>query len=87
MSTNSSTPSPAQASAEPILLSAASVARLLDTTPLVVRRLARSGRFPPPIKTHRKLARWHRTTVLNWIEKSATSATSAKAHRRRDPAR
>jgi predicted DNA-binding transcriptional regulator AlpA len=56
---------------DPVLLSADGVAQILDTTPLVVKRLARDGKFPSPIRLNRKVARWHRQTVLDWADKQA----------------
>jgi predicted DNA-binding transcriptional regulator AlpA len=62
---------------EPQMLSAAAVAQLLDTTPLVVRRLAANGRFPQPVRLNRKCARWPRQVVEAWITNVASPRPAA----------
>jgi predicted DNA-binding transcriptional regulator AlpA len=62
---------------EPQMLSADAVARLLDTTPLVVRRLAANGRFPQPVRLNRKCARWPRQVVEAWIANVASTPRPA----------
>lgn len=48
---------------QPVLLTTAEVARLLRVSVSTVRRLALTGRMPPPVRVGRGV-RWRRAAVL-----------------------
>ncbi len=72
------TAAPAAERHEPQMLSDRSVAQILETTPLVVRRLARDGKFPKPVRLNHKLSRWPRRVVMDWLARQSAPT----AHRR-----
>jgi excisionase family DNA binding protein len=49
-----------------VTFSARSVARMLGVTPRTVRRLARDGRFPRPLRVGRQF-RWPQDRIEAWL--------------------
>jgi excisionase family DNA binding protein len=57
----------------PELLTAKQVGELLSVSTRTVWRMLERGELPPPIRTNRKLVRWHQTSVLRHIDELAES--------------
>ena len=54
------------------LLTPKEVADLCHVHPATVRRWARAGRFPPPLRLSPSTLRWHRESVEAWLEERAS---------------
>ena len=55
------------------LLTPCQVADLCRVHPATLRRWARTGRFPPPLRLSPSTLRWRRESVEAWLEERASS--------------
>ena len=58
---------------EDSLLTPNQVADLCRIHPATLRRWARTGRFPPPLRLSRSTLRWRRELVYAWLDERASS--------------
>lgn len=63
---------------EPLLMTVADVAQLLQVTGRTVNNLVRAGRLPAPLRLGHH-PRWHREQLLQWLAVQADAAASEVA--------
>lgn len=50
------------------MMSRADIAKMLSIAPRTVRGWEKGGKMPPPDLVVRKTLRWHRSTIMKWID-------------------